>query len=251
MTTIQISQTEDGLRVASTDIAQGAGVEHQATLKLIQTHAASLEEFGRVGFQIRPLATAGGTQQQRVAMLNEHQSTLLLTMMRNTPQVVAFKVALVKAFFEMAQQLVKPRELSRTELAQWVIEAEAEKAAAQARAAELEAPAAAWGVMVSAEGDYSVDEAAKILSRDMGISTGRNRLFSFMQELGWIYRRGPRNQWHAYQEQVENGRLHLKASAAFLNQKTMQMEVPAPTIRITAKGLEALFAKLSRQMAVA
>lgn len=114
------------------------------------------------------------------------------------------------------------------------------KELAEARAQELEAPAQAWGVMVSAHGDYAVDEAAKILSRDPAIEIGRNRLFTLMKELGWIYRQGARQNWHAYQSQVDNGRIVLRMTAAFLNARTQEMENPAPTIRITAKGIEAL-----------
>ncbi len=115
---------------------------------------------------------------------------------------------------------------------------------AEARAKELETPAAAWGIMVGAGSDYSVEQAAKMLSRDPDIELGRNRLFTLMQEIGWTYRQGSRNSWHAYQSQVDNGRLVLRMSAAFLNAKTGEMENPAPTIRITAKGVDALRARL-------
>lgn len=118
------------------------------------------------------------------------------------------------------------------------------KELAEARAKELETPATAWGIMVAAGGDYSVEEAAKALSRDPDIELGRNRLFTVMQEMGWTYRQGARNSWHAYQSQVDNGRLVLRMSAAFLNAKTGEMENPAPTIRITAKGIDALRARL-------
>lgn len=123
------------------------------------------------------------------------------------------------------------------------------KELAEARAKELEVPAKAWGVMVAAGGDYAVDEAAKILSRDEGIEMGRNRLFQFMADLGWTYRQGARNSWHAYQSQVDNGRIVLRMSAAFLNAKTGEMENPAPTIRITAKGIDALRSALLKQVA--
>ncbi len=118
------------------------------------------------------------------------------------------------------------------------------KEVAEARAKELETPAAAWGIMVGAGSDYSVEQAAKMLSRDPDIELGRNRLFALMQEIGWTYRQGSRNSWHAYQRQVDNGRLVLRMSAAFLNAKTGEMENPAPTIRITAKGVDALRALL-------
>lgn len=121
------------------------------------------------------------------------------------------------------------------------------KELAEARAKELEIPAAAWGVMVAAHGDYAVDEAAKILSRDSDLGIGRNRLFDFMADLGWTYRQGARNSWHAYQSQVDNGRIVLRMSAAFLNAKTGEMENPAPTLRITAKGIDALRAALLKR----
>lgn len=123
------------------------------------------------------------------------------------------------------------------------------KELAEARAKELEVPAKAWGVMVAAQGDYAVDEAAKILSRDDEIEIGRNRLFQFMADLGWTYRQGSRNSWHAYQAQVDNGRIVLRMSAAFLNAKTGEMENPAPTIRVTAKGIDALRAALLKASA--
>lgn len=111
---------------------------------------------------------------------------------------------------------------------------------AEKKARELEPAASAWNVMVEATGDYSVDEAAKILCRDPRIKTGRQRLFGVMADLGWIYRHGLRRRWHAYQTAVETGRVVEKATASFLNSRTGEMENPGPTIRITAKGLEYL-----------
>lgn len=111
---------------------------------------------------------------------------------------------------------------------------------AEQKARELEPAASAWNVMVEATGDYSVDEAAKILCRDPRIKTGRQRLFGVMADLGWIYRQGLRRRWHAYQTAVETGRIVEKATASFLNSRTGEMENPGPTIRITAKGLDYL-----------
>lgn len=125
-----------------------------------------------------------------------------------------------------------------------LIEAQATLMAHRAEVLELTPRAQAWDVMVSAGGDYAVDEAAKILSRDPNIEIGRTRLFALMAELGWIYRSGKRGRWHAYQTAIENGRLAERASAAFLNSRTGEMEAPAPTIRITPKGLDALRSRL-------
>lgn len=124
------------------------------------------------------------------------------------------------------------------------------RAAAEARVAVLEPAAAAWDVMVSSSGDYSMDEAAKILSRDPSIEIGRTRLFTYLSEQGWIYRSGTRGRWHAYQSQVDSGRLVQRMSAAFLNARTGEMEAPAPTIRVTPKGLDALHRLLGGQSAL-
>jgi len=122
--------------------------------------------------------------------------------------------------------------------------------ALEARNAELEPRATAWDVHVSANGDYSVSEAAKILARDHDIETGRDRLFDYMAEIGWLYRAGHRARWHAYQSQVDNGRLATKAAPPFTNQRTGELELPAPTIRITGKGLDELRRRLTGQRAL-
>ena len=108
------------------------------------------------------------------------------------------------------------------------------------RAAELEGPAESWRELASTDGDYSVADAAKILSR-AGIDTGQKRLFKQMQQLGWVYRaHDGRRRWAAYQSQRENGRLAMKLNAPFTNARTGQREKSAPTVRVTAKGIEDL-----------
>lgn len=107
---------DDGgeLRASSLAIAARSGVKHKNVLDLVKTYEGSLAEFGRVAFETLPFDTAGGRQMRQVAMLNEHQSTLLVTMMRNAPQVVAMKIALVKEFYRMRN------ELSRRERGLWM-----------------------------------------------------------------------------------------------------------------------------------
>lgn len=122
------------------------------------------------------------------------------------------------------------------------------KELAQARAAELEPAAAAWDTLASARGDYSVADAAKVLSRDEHVEIGRDRLFALMAELRWVYRTGARNRWHAYQSQVSLGRLVMRAGASFQNARTGEMEAADPTVRVTAKGLQALHQHLTRQV---
>ncbi|EMX9222904.1 Rha family transcriptional regulator [Citrobacter koseri] len=82
-------------------IADGVGRDHDTVIKLVDRNKADLEEFGRVGFEIRTIQTDGGPQKRRVALLNEQQTTLLITYMRNNDVVRKFKKKLVAEFFRM------------------------------------------------------------------------------------------------------------------------------------------------------
>lgn len=82
----------------SLHIAELTGVKHKNVLETIRKYTKELKVFGGVAFETRPFETTGGVQEREIALLNEGQSTLLITFMRNTDRVIEFKVALVKAF---------------------------------------------------------------------------------------------------------------------------------------------------------
>jgi DNA-damage-inducible protein D len=113
---------------------------------------------------------------------------------------------------------------------------------AEARARELTAPASAWNELAEAAGDYSVSDAAKVLSRDPAINTGERKLFNFMSGLGWVFRRDGR--WKAYQAQLDTGRLAEKVGRPFWHEGRGELVNGEPTVRITPKGL----AELHRRM---
>ena len=83
--------------------ASGGNVEHRAILQLIKTHLDDLQEFGRVSFEMRPFETNGGVQKVRICRLNKEQATFLITLMKNTKPVIAFKKELVRQFYQMEQ----------------------------------------------------------------------------------------------------------------------------------------------------
>ena len=150
-------------------------------------------------------------------------------------------------FLECERRAKQPAELSGPELmAKALVEAQATLEAANNKVRELEAPARSWNTMAAQGGDYSVSAAAKTLSRDPNIRIGRDQLFRFMRELGWIFRTtGRRAHWEAYQDKAINtGRLAHKLSRPFLNERTGEMEQPAPTVRVTPKGLHELYVAL-------
>lgn len=98
--------------VDSRRVAKECRVQHQNLRELIETHQTIIEEaFGPVRFETgmgERLPQGGFGKAPRYALLTEDQATFLITLTRNTPQVVAFKVALVKAFAKARQLLEAP-----------------------------------------------------------------------------------------------------------------------------------------------
>lgn len=79
-------------------IAEGVQLDHASVIKLVRRYAEEIGRFGEIGFEIRLNPHGKPTE---IAWLNEQQATFLLTLMRNSPIVVEFKIALVKAFFAL------------------------------------------------------------------------------------------------------------------------------------------------------
>ena len=86
-------------------VAECAGVQHHTVTRLLRNHKERFEAFGFYGFEIHKLDGKG--RPKKVYHLNEQQATLLITYLDNTPQVVKFKTNLVKAFFEMRDEVAE------------------------------------------------------------------------------------------------------------------------------------------------
>ena len=116
---------------------------------------------------------------------------------------------------------------------------------AQERARELEAPARAWTGLSSADGDFTVSDAAKALARG-GVETGPRKLYDWLKDNGWVFRRGGR--WQAMQSAVNAGLIVERITSGYFDQVSGERKHGDPQIRITAKGLERLL-DLTRQQA--
>ena len=87
-------------------IATALDKEHKDVLALAKKYEADLNEFGSSSFKTKLITAGKGAQRDKeIAILNEQQATLLITYMRNSDKVRKFKIALVKAFFEMREQI--------------------------------------------------------------------------------------------------------------------------------------------------
>lgn len=86
-------------------IAECAEVTHHTIQELLRKHKADFESYGIIAFKMRKLDGRG--RPMKIYRLNEQQATLLITYLKNTEPVRAFKKALVKAFFEMRDELTQ------------------------------------------------------------------------------------------------------------------------------------------------
>lgn len=127
--------------------------------------------------------------------------------------------------------------MSELEMAQRYVAALEREQQLTTKVAELAPSAHAWDVLATATGDYSVRDAAQILDRDPLISTGQNRLFATLRELGWVDDDG-----RPYQAQVDNGRL-VRRPTSYTHPHTNE-PVLTSQVRITAKGLRELHKRL-------
>lgn len=96
-------------------ISEKAGIKHHAVQVLISKYEKDLTEFGLVSFEMRANDTVRGVREEKLYHLNEEQSTLLLTYLKNTESVRQFKKDLVHEFYRMRKELTK-RQILRENL---------------------------------------------------------------------------------------------------------------------------------------
>lgn len=98
-------------------IAEGTDNDHASVIKLVRTYLVDLEEFGILDFKSEnQIGNAG--RPTEYALLNEQQATLLITYMRNSDVVRQFKKALVKAFYQLKEQVADRAGFDRRSMVQ-------------------------------------------------------------------------------------------------------------------------------------
>jgi len=229
-----VTITQGRPSTTSLTIAEGVQRPHKNIIELIRENIGDFEEFGPLAFETRkgdPLPQGGFAKATEIAILNEHQATMLVTFMRNIGVVKEFKKRLVKAFFQMRDEL--DRRGSQIRVPQSLPEAlrlaaeqaeEIEKQTAQIL--EFKPKAEFYDQVAIAKDSISVGEAAKV------IGTGRRRLFAFMRTLGWVTRKN-----EPYQSKIEAGYLDVKLASWEHPDYGIQQSV---TALVTGKGLTKL-----------
>ncbi|GGJ74500.1 Rha family transcriptional regulator [Glutamicibacter ardleyensis] len=170
--------------VNSVTIAEQTENQHKSIIRLIRDNLADLSEFGRVRFENAPLQTAGGVQSREIAHLSERHATLLITYLRNNDTVRTFKMALVKAFYEMAQQLKDQRSpMSEDDIVAQALQITSARVKALESKVEQDAPKVDYVDTFVADEDLIT---LRTLASDLKI--GENELRALLVDKKWIYK---------------------------------------------------------------
>lgn len=198
-----------------------------AVLDLNRSSIALLDEDEK---GVHGVYTPGGEQQ--LATITEAGLYSLIFRSRKA-EAVYFKRWVTHEVLPSIRKTGAYSELSGPELmARALIEAQSTIEAAERRVKELEPSAHSWDTLVAeTTGDWSMRDAAQILSRDPGIDIGQNRLARLLRELRWIDERSV-----PYQRHVAVGRIRSRART-YEHPRTGERLAADPQVRITAKGL--------------
>ncbi|MET4670745.1 BRO family protein [Streptomyces sp. PvR018] len=192
------------------------------------------------------ISSEGGGQYRSTNVINEPGLYSLILRSRK-PQAKAFKRwithEVIPSIRRTGSYSAAPREMTKLEALQAAIESEQGRLAAEARVKELEPAASSWQTLASSDGDLSVADAAKILSRDPSIETGRNRLFGILHELDWAYVQNADHRYRAKQYAVER-RWLSELPQSYTHPQTGELTLGAPQVRVTVKGLHELHKRL-------
>ncbi|MDK2050545.1 Rha family transcriptional regulator [Aliarcobacter butzleri] len=102
----QITIVNEDMTVSHRVIAEQTDNKEVSVANLINKYISDFEVFGKVHFKNEAIKNTKNRINEIVTYyLNKQQSYLLLTYLRNSEIVRNFKIALVKAFFEIKKQL--------------------------------------------------------------------------------------------------------------------------------------------------
>lgn len=87
-------------------IAQYAGMTHHAVNSLIYRYRRIISRKGKRSYVAFEMQRTRAGRLKKLYRLNEKQSSFLITLFHNTPQVVRFKDALNEEFYAMKEELI-------------------------------------------------------------------------------------------------------------------------------------------------
>lgn len=194
---VAINHIDGEDRVSHRVIAEGTQNQVKNVVELISTYKAELEEFGVVAFQTEAvsydeLKLNPDSKPKQQIYLNEQQATLLIALMKNSEIVVRFKVALVKAFYELKNNRGSSFTLPKTykdALKELVLKVE--EIEALENKIEEQKPLVTYAETVStAVNGVTLREWVGMMKQENGLKVGEQKVISFLIDQKYLYRNG-------------------------------------------------------------
>ncbi|WP_051701978.1 Rha family transcriptional regulator [Mycetocola saprophilus] len=227
-------------RVSSLMISERTGTQHKNVLELIRTNTPALEQFGDLAFQTRDRPGVPGPALQ-VALLNEPQSTLLMTFMRNSDAVVGFKLELVKQFYAMKQALTSPALPATYAGALRELAATVEQTAALEAKIQIDSPKVSYVDQFVADEDLLL---LRTVAKTIGIPEGELR--EALIARGWIYEETSTRWSEKQQDLVKMVRYSAYSQKRAYFRPVLRHDAPRfkgevmHTLKVTPQGAEAI-----------
>lgn len=120
----------------------------------------------------------------------------------------------------------------------------------ESKIAEDAPKVSAWNELVSSAGTWSYLEVAHVLQGNKGIEIGQKRLVDSLVRWGLLYR-DAKNRPHAYQSSIERGWFEEKFRTYTDMLTGERKQSSAPQVRITGKGIDEIYRRLSASHLVA
>lgn len=158
-------------------IAKGTNNQHHAIRELIKKYRKDIEDFGTL-LILNEESTVG--RPTECFQLNEEQATFLITLLRNSKTVVAFKKELVKQFYAM-RQLIMERNTQT-----WVEQRETGKLTREAETDVIQQLVEYAKEQGSTHADKLYITYSRLANKMAGISGRDNATFQQLNELSFI-----------------------------------------------------------------
>lgn len=218
MTNSIVATQVNGVNVVDSRlIAQSIGIAHNALVQNILNHREVIErDFSELQFEIETVVSrSGALNSTRFCLLTEDQSYFVLTLSRNSKEVVEAKAALVKAFSKLRQQqsIVQNTETDEMLMARALQASARLLEASQLEVQQLKPKAILADEFIERDGLVLIGDFAK----DLGC-IGRNDLFQLLRDKKVIYRLKDKSH-QPYQRFVDSGFFVLKPAGVSIGGK--------------------------------
>lgn len=161
--------------------------ESRAVKQLIEKYSENLETLWGVTFEMTPLKTNWWVQNVKQYFLNEDQATFLMTLLKNTKEVVDFKLNLVTEFKKLRQER-KPLTYEEVmdnalQLAAGKVKELQEENKGLVMTIQEQAPKVKFAEAIGdTEEGILVWDFAKTISKELWISMWQNKLFAWLRD---------------------------------------------------------------------